>query len=70
LLGEEGFGRGARVILCPILNQNDILCGLREPTREKGNGGSGGEAAFLALIKEAPGEVLNQAKDLVAFALA
>src|SRR6266700_584679 len=25
LLGEEGLGLGAGVILCPILNQNDVL---------------------------------------------
>ena len=70
LLGKEGLGLGARVILCPILNQNNVLRGLREHPREKGNIGSRVEAAFLPLIKEAPGEVLNQAKDLVAFPLA
>ena len=39
-------------------------------TREKGNVGGGVEAAFLPLIKEAPREVLNQAEDFIAFALA
>src|SRR6266487_1336273 len=68
LLGEEGLGLGTGMILRPILNQDDVLRGLLEHTREKGNVGRGVEAAFLPLIKEAPGEGINQAKDLVAFA--
>jgi hypothetical protein len=39
-------------------------------TREKGNVGSGGEAAFLHLIKETPAEIINQPKDFIAFPLA
>jgi hypothetical protein len=58
------------MILRPILHQDDVLRGLLEHTREKGHGGRGVEAAFLPLIKEAPGEGIHQAKDLVAFALA
>ena len=37
LLGEEGFGLGAGMILRPILNEDDGLGGLRQDTREKGN---------------------------------
>src|SRR5262249_54756700 len=58
------------MILCPILNENDGLSGLRQDTPEKGNVSRGVEAAFLPLIQEAPAQGINEAKDLVAFTLA
>ena len=70
LLGEEGFRLRAGVILCPILSEDDGLRGLLQDTREKGNVGGGVEATVLPLIKEVPGEVIDQAEDFVAFALA
>src|SRR4029453_162789 len=70
LLGEEGFRLGAGMILRPILNEDDGLGGLRQHTPEKGNVGGRVEATVLPLIKEVPREVIAQAKDLVAFALA
>ena len=70
LLGEEGFRLRAGVILRPILNEDDGLRGLRQDTREKGNVGGGVEATVLPLIKEVPREVVDQAEDFIAFALA
>src|SRR5262247_590715 len=70
LLDEEGFGLGAGMILRPILNKDDGLGGLRQDTLEKGNVGSGVEAPVLPLIEEVAREVIDQAEDLVAFALA
>src|SRR5918994_1757185 len=58
------------MILGPILNQHDVLGGVFQYTREKSNISGGVEAAFLPLIKETPGEVINQSKDFIAFALA
>src|SRR5882672_12470366 len=66
LLGEKGFGLSAGVILRPILNQHDGVCGLLQYTCEKGNVGGGVEAAFLPVIKETSGEVLDQPKDFIA----
>src|SRR5215467_568549 len=70
LPGEEGFGLGAGMILRPILNEDDGLCGLRQDTREKGNVGGRVEATVLPLIKEVPREVVDQTEDFIAFALA
>src|SRR5215475_8647376 len=70
LLGEEGCGLGAGMILRPILNEDDGLGGLRQDTREKGNVGGRVEATVLPLIKEVPREVVDQAEDFIAFALA
>src|SRR5262245_7487451 len=70
LLGKESFGLGAGMILRPILNEDDRLGGLRQDTCEKGNVGSGVQAPVLPLIKEVPGEVIDQAEDFIAFALA
>ena len=70
LLGEEGGGLRARMIPRPILNQDDRARSLLQHPLEKGNIGSGVEAAFLPLIKEAAREVLNQPEDFIAFALA
>ena len=69
LLGEESFGLGAGVILRAILNQDDGLRGVLQHPCEKGNVGCGVEAAFLPLIQEAPGEVIDQPEDFIAFAL-
>src|SRR5262249_11506123 len=70
LLGEEGFGLGAGMILRPILNEDDRLGGLRQDTGEKGNVSGGVEAPILSLIKEVSRKVIDQAEDFIAFALA
>lgn len=58
------------MIFCPILNEDDGLRGWRQDTPEKDNVSGGVEAPVLPLIKEGPREVLDQAEDLIAFALA
>src|SRR5262249_2192543 len=70
LLGKERFGLGTGVIPRSILNEDDRARGVPQYPLEKGNVRRGVEAAFLALIKEAPGKVLNQPEDFVAFTLA
>ena len=70
LLGKEGLGLGAGMIPCSILNQEDGLCRLLQHTPEKSNVRGGIETPVLPLIKELPGEVLNQPEDFIAFALA
>src|SRR5882724_12293520 len=67
---KEPLHRSRRVIPGPILNQHDWLRGLRQYTREKGDVRIRVEAPFLTLIPETAGEVLDQAEDFVAFALA
>jgi hypothetical protein len=54
LLGEEGWGLGAGMILRPILNEDDGVRGLRQDTCEKGNVGDRVKAPVLPLIKEVP----------------
>ena len=68
--GRRKLCLGARMILRPILNEDDRLRGLRQHTREKGNVGGGVEAPILPLIKAVPSEVIDQAEDFIAFALA
>ena len=58
------------MILRPILNEDDGLGCLCQDTREKGNVGGRVEAPILPLIKELSREVIDQAEDLIAFALA
>ena len=70
LLGEEGCGLGAGMILRPILKEEEGLGGLRQDTREKGHGGGRVEATVLPLIKEVPREVVDQAEAFRAFARA
>ena len=68
LLGKESFGLSAGMLCRSILNQHNVLGGVLQDTCEKGHVGSGVEAAFLPLIKETSGEVINQPKDFIAFA--
>jgi hypothetical protein len=70
LLGAEGSGLGAGVILGPILNQDHVWRGLLHHTREKGHVGGGVKATFLPLIQEASGEVISQPEDVIALAFA
>src|SRR5436190_1190213 len=70
LLGEKGLRLRAGMILRPILNEDDGLRGWLQGTREQGKGGGGVEATVLPLIKAVPGAGIDQAEDLVAFALA
>src|SRR4029450_12325853 len=58
------------MIPCSILNQQDGLRRLLEHTPEKGTVRGGIETSFLPVRKETRGEVLHQAQDLIAFALA
>ena len=68
--GKEVLHGSRCVILGSIRNQHDRLRGLSQPICEKGDISIRVEPSRLALISETPGEVLHQADDLVALALA
>lgn len=68
VLGKEGWRGLARVLARAVLNQHQPLGRRFQHAPQERDIGRRVEAAFLPLIKEAPGEVVQQAEDLVPFA--
>jgi hypothetical protein len=60
--------RFAGMVSGAILDQDDVLLSLVQDFSQKGGIAAAGEAFGLALPEEAPGDVVDQAKDFVAFA--
>src|SRR5262249_32352840 len=65
---KEGLHRGAGVILCTVLHEHQMVVGLLQNAFEKGRIAIRIEPAFPALIKQASGEGVDQAENLVALA--
>ena len=68
--GKKLLGRLAGVIPCPIMDAQQGRGGLRQDHGQERLGAFRGEPALDALIEQPSGEILNGAKDLVAFAFA
>src|SRR5215475_3321041 len=67
---QKLLGGLARVILCPIMNDKQVLDGLGHNHRQKRLVTFGVEPPLDALREQAPREILNSAKYFIAFALA
>jgi len=67
---EKLCGGCAGVIAGPILNQDNVLSRLLENARQKISVGLRIKPSSLTLIEKLTGAIVNQAKDLVGFALA
>src|SRR5215813_9576213 len=67
---QKWLGGLARVILCPIMNEKQVLGGLGQNHRQKRLVTFGVEPPLDALREQAPREILNGAKHFIAFALA
>lgn len=60
----------AGMIFGTILDEDDGTVGLVEDLFQKRLGGGGSKPLLSALVKQAPGKIVDQAKDFVPFALA
>ena len=58
------------MITGPILDHDDVLLGLREHIEQKCRIALRVEAPRLGFVEKLPGEIVNEAKDFVAFAFA
>lgn len=68
LLEKRLHGR-AGVIACTILNEDEVFTRLADHVGQEGGIRLRVQASFVALIKEAAGKIIDQAKDLVTLAL-
>src|SRR4029077_16403965 len=67
---QKGRGRGTRVISGPIVDQKQVLGGLRHDHLQERLVTVRVEAVLDALREQTPRKILDRPKDLVAFALA
>src|SRR3989304_2141989 len=68
MCGEELLHCPAGMVLRPILNQEDRLCGFRQHLGQERRITVGSEPTGAPLIEETAAKVVDQAKDLIALA--